>query len=201
MRAGNSVLLIDQTDVYGSDDASFTLAGLMGSEDPQLNPNICSASGQLQQSDPGQPQLPSPAMQLVRIPPPALPISGVEVWSVPKTDLGNTRSYILDLAPKVRAGSRGSHCRASLPASRFCGCGGHNPAWLKMCSELLRWSTHRMMHPQVPSGDGASKACMRAFKHAHAHAHAHVSMHTHACTHMAAWQLQHRLGDAVWSAV
>uniref|UniRef100_A0A7S3QW78 Rab GDP dissociation inhibitor n=1 Tax=Dunaliella tertiolecta TaxID=3047 RepID=A0A7S3QW78_DUNTE len=101
VRAGKSVLLIDQTDVYGSEEASFTLAGLMGSTDPQLNPNIAPADPQGQQLQGAAPMLPSPAMQLVRIPQPALPISGVEVWSVPEADLGNQRGYILDLAPKV----------------------------------------------------------------------------------------------------
>lgn len=40
MRAGKSVLIIDQTDVYGSDEASFTLDGLLGSRDPSLNPSL-----------------------------------------------------------------------------------------------------------------------------------------------------------------
>jgi hypothetical protein len=44
VRGGKDVLLIDQTDVYGSGEASFTLEGLMGSSDPQLNPNIQSAA-------------------------------------------------------------------------------------------------------------------------------------------------------------
>lgn len=40
--------------------------------------------------------------QLVRIPPPALPLSQVEVWRTPGADIGSARGYILDLAPKVR---------------------------------------------------------------------------------------------------
>jgi len=108
------VLVLDQTDVYGSDEASFSLAGLMGSTDPQLNPNISplthsSTQQQQQQQEAGEQQgslAPEllhldPATQLVRVFPPSLPVSGVEVWSAPGADLGNGRGFILDLAPKV----------------------------------------------------------------------------------------------------
>ncbi|GFH29242.1 Rab proteins geranylgeranyltransferase component A 2, partial [Haematococcus lacustris] len=54
--AGRSVLLIDQSDVYGSGFASFTMAGLQGSCDPALNPNISRPVPQQQQEQQHQKQ-------------------------------------------------------------------------------------------------------------------------------------------------
>ncbi|KAF5837109.1 GDP dissociation inhibitor-domain-containing protein, partial [Dunaliella salina] len=101
VKAGNTHTHTHTHTVYGSDEATHTHTGLLGSTDPQLNPNIAPVDQQDQKLQGPVHMLPSPAMQLVHIPRPALPISAVEVWSVPGADLGNQRGYILDLAPKV----------------------------------------------------------------------------------------------------
>ena len=98
-KAGKSVLLLDPTDVYGSGFASFTLAGLAGSTDPEVNPNLARTAAAGEHSS----NVDLSAMQQVPIPQPDLPISGVESWERPGAGagIGSERSYILDLAPKV----------------------------------------------------------------------------------------------------
>lgn len=99
------MLLLDQTDVYGSDAASFTLAGLLGSRDPELNPSLPAAGAAAGQDAARAAGALPGCMRLVPIPAPCLPISGVQTWECSGPDapsIGNARGYILDLAPKVR---------------------------------------------------------------------------------------------------
>ncbi len=98
-RAGKSVLLLDAADVYGSGHASFTFAGLCGSQDPNLNPHADESST-------------GTAASSAEVPPDAwvapvhaaarLPVSEVSSSWSPGQALSQTRGFILDLAPKVR---------------------------------------------------------------------------------------------------
>ncbi|KAJ9508327.1 hypothetical protein QJQ45_011837 [Haematococcus lacustris] len=114
--AGRSVLLIDQSDVYGSGFASFTMAGLQGSCDPALNPNISRPVPQQQQEQQHQEQQQQQQQQEQckhAAPQVDIPLTGCmlplrNVRSIPpscssssSSSSSNSRGYILDLAPKV----------------------------------------------------------------------------------------------------
>lgn len=97
MKAGKSVLILDQTDIYGSDFASFTYQSLFAPdsiviETPQKTKQ--------DDSDSKQSVIPTDAT-LIQIPRPRLPIHGLASLNAIGHDFGPARSYILDLAPKV----------------------------------------------------------------------------------------------------
>lgn len=97
------MLLLDCADVYGSGHASFSLAGIEGSTDPDANPHASRATSDMQA---GRKALPvGCTLQPFATQPTAggLPIQHVQCYSAHGADLGSKRSYILDLAPKVRA--------------------------------------------------------------------------------------------------
>jgi RAB protein geranylgeranyltransferase component A len=101
VKAGRSVLLLDQSDVYGSACASFTLAGLQGSSDPAQNPNLAQqcAKGKAEATDH---DLFGASFRLLPVNPPTLPIQPATlVQDQLSSSIGPARSYILDLATRA----------------------------------------------------------------------------------------------------
>lgn len=126
---------MDQTDVYGSDFSSFTIAGLLGSSDPSANPHAVQPSGATEQV-----QLPE-GIRAFKVPRPALPISGLEVLCRPGASIGNERSYILDLAPKVCHALAWAICAHGAPCA-MCRSVLSTPAFNVACVQVIYQAEH-----------------------------------------------------------
>ncbi len=130
MRAGKSVLLMDGADVYGGAHASCSFAGLLGSQDPELNPHARreEAAGEQQHPalDDARRWLESQGVRVVALDGGGsvaghLPTQVESFWpaAAPSTAAQESqqqvaqqlRGFILDLAPKV-----GVHTRAAASA-------------------------------------------------------------------------------------
>lgn len=92
-KAGDTVLIIEPEDSYGSEFSSCTLDTLEKLLQPALSAPqaapVAPASAAVGDAD------------IVHLPQFRLPIDGLQCWSLPGADLGARGSYILDLAPKV----------------------------------------------------------------------------------------------------
>jgi RAB protein geranylgeranyltransferase component A len=101
IKAGRSVLLLDQSDVYGSACASFTLAGLQGFSDPAHNPNLAQEPSQ-GRSEVIDHDLVGASFRLLPVNPPLLPVEPANLVPQPlSSSVGPSRGYILDLAPRA----------------------------------------------------------------------------------------------------
>lgn len=108
-KAGQSVLLIDQEDTYGSEHASFTLEALRQSamgRSPSLTAEAEAPMPSARSSLMAQRAVAGAAARgLLVAPLPAfrLPLHGIEGFTTAAARRIASRGYILDLMPKVRA--------------------------------------------------------------------------------------------------